>query len=522
MPDFPPQITADGSADYYLDSLVLHDVSVDTVSSRPTISDTDGDGISDNGVSLSDLVGIEVVSDDDGDYLTTSSSKTFPESTFVPDDETTLPTYSALFVSSSNAAPSIPYPSSSLSQSHPSPSPSTGTSSEPAADVEYDQNSYVFEEQPTDRQEDEIFTTNDNGIAYVSTNNDPDLITNNSFDVELTAPRLRSLPATDFPFPTTEQPEQPMEVDDIFLINDQQKLRFVEEEKLPNDDPSALYEHFGEAEAGMDVELISLEDGPISGEEMRKAKSKLFYKNVQRLDELEEQDVEKVEIHTLPSTNEIKTQPPPSSPRPSEPAMVNAIPVTLTPHVPVYLIQEGNGTSQEKTDSGQLPRLLVNISIASDHGSGTVQHSVYVLQVTIPTPAENIPPPKSQTEQATACPPEPPPAPPCPIKCPNSSFFEKYRVLSIIDDESNSTELEEESSDESALLESSTDFTTTTTSSSSSNNFSTTVSEYESPATVTQLPEILPTCPELKPAPILILEGETIHTQRSQSTNEHL
>ncbi|KAL1379250.1 hypothetical protein pipiens_000499, partial [Culex pipiens pipiens] len=209
-------------------------------------------------------------------------------------------------------------------------------------------------------------------------------------------------------------------------LDDGTKLSFVEdeddEEKLPNDDPLAhVYEHLGAVD---EVELISLEDGPISGEEMRKARNKLFYQNVQEREET-------VEIHTLPPPEEEEVKP--------EPTVLLTSPSGTTPATPVYLVREGNETAESV-----LPRLLVNISIASDHGSGTVQHSVYVLQVSIPTPPEHVPKPAPQEEPPSSCPPGPPPAPPCPIKCPNSSTFEKYRVVSIIDDDgSESTEEED-------------------------------------------------------------------------------
>uniref|UniRef100_A0A182V2R3 Teneurin-2 n=1 Tax=Anopheles merus TaxID=30066 RepID=A0A182V2R3_ANOME len=117
------------------------------------------------------------------------------------------------------------------------------------------------------------------------------------------------------------------------------------------------------------------------------------------------------------------------------------------------------GTDASNGAPEELPRLLVNISIATDHGSGTVQHSVYVLQVSIPTPPEHMPRPPVESPESSPppppanlavpppvqCPPEPPPAPPCPIKCPSDSAFARYRVVAVpVEDDSEFVEIDED------------------------------------------------------------------------------
>jgi hypothetical protein len=146
--------------------------------------------------------------------------------------------------------------------------------------------------------------------------------------------------------------------------------------------------------------------------------------------------------------------------------------VHSTPEVPVYVVNEGNDTNSH--------RLLVNISIGSDTGSGTIQHTVYSLHVSVPTPEIKDTP--------LSCPPEPPPQPPCPIKCSNfPPHFETYKYHNIYEDyEDNSTTLDDN----------------------------------EAPVTTTQSPiededeeEPVNNCPEIF-APILILEGTKSSTNQ--------
>ncbi|XP_058829663.1 uncharacterized protein LOC131688977 [Topomyia yanbarensis] len=484
-----PQMAADWHADYS-DNLVLHDISVES-----TTTSGDGDGINDNGVSSS------YADDDDlGGDVTASLSHVYSSAAhgvgpIVSD---------VLFVSTTATTSPSTYSSSTLSQSQSLPlSSASGTlesNEQPAYgdddnhdtvvdedngdddDGEYELNfqstastsSSDYDSQPDEQEDaDEIFTANDNDITYVTTNNDPDLITNNSFDVESST--VVSVVSS---------------ADDIQL-DYVAKLGYIEEEKLPNDDPLALYEHLNGAEMDdvVDVELISLEDGPISGEEMRKTRNKLYYKNVQ---EKQGQESERVEIHTLPSPVENRSQ---------------IVPVPISPpQVPIYLVHEAVGSNDEQKEGPVLPRLLVNISIATDNGTGTVQHSVYVLQVSIPTPSEYIPRPNpSEFDRETvdsnhSCPPEPPPAPPCPIKCPNSSLFEKYQVINVIDESGSFEEVE----DSSEAPDFKTNEIKSTVSRSEEQSTETTITEQDTDGTMPPVWE----CPKITPPPILILEGE--------------
>ncbi|XP_058124762.1 teneurin-m [Anopheles ziemanni] len=280
-----------------------------------------------------------------------------------------------------------------------------------------------------------------------------------------------------------------------------------EDEKWAHDDPSVhepeYIVHIPHDQP--EVALVSLEDGlPLQpgGE-----RDKHYYKTVEQVPEVREvtpPPVEVVRIHTLPPPHVAQS----------------------APAVPVYLIREVNGTSSSPNhdsegepadeDIPELPRLLVNISIASDHGSGTVQHSVYVLQVSIPTPPEYIPKP-ANFEQ---CPPEPPPAPPCPIKCPTDSQFARYRIVDIHDDD----EPGSEDTDESLVApesESSTEFAAmpvvARVGGGMTQEFTTERRELAAdPQEPTSSPVGALQCPEVaQPAPILILEGARTFPARS-------
>ncbi|XP_055530568.1 teneurin-m isoform X1 [Wyeomyia smithii] len=515
-----PQMADDGHDADYSDNLVLHDISVDSSTTITDDGTTDGDGINDNGVSSSTTLSTASGGSIPGGDVTTSLFQAYTPilSSSSPVHGIVPIVSDVLFVSATTTTPtptSTTHPTSALPQSQSLPlSSGSGTlelneqpyeeSNDDEADNEFGQSlqltgsptassSYYDSEQDEPEKDDEIFTANDNGITYVTTNDDdPDLITNNSFDVE---PGASTVPAAAV-FP----------VDDIPIEVDA-KLRFVEEEKLPNDDPSAHYIHLAPGGPAamddiVDVELISLEDGPVSGEETKKSRNKLYYKNVQ------EHDTERVEIHTLPAE--------PSA------GESHSIPITASPPVPVFLLHEGNSTAGGQQNGSILPRLLVNISIASDHGTGTVQHSVYVLQVSIPTPPEYVPNPKPSSEfdpemedSNSACsPPEPPPVPPCPIKCPNLSRYEKYQVISVIDD-SGSLEDVVESSD--LLANDTTEQESTTTSPEEEEEQQqttdvTTTEEAQQDATTAAVQQ---QCPKVVIPPILILEGARTFPARS-------
>lgn len=157
-------------------------------------------------------------------------------------------------------------------------------------------------------------------------------------------------------------------------------------------------------------------------------------------------------------------------------------------------------------------RILVNVSIATDNGSGTDNHAVYTLHVSVPAgPDYQIKtldsgtgarvkesPPKRFSpvmDTSHACPLEPPPAPPCLCDC--DKFCRNFTSRDEDDVRSEEEETEttvDDSFDASATEESSTNFALP----------SSTTDEL-----VTEEQE-RPSCLESKDIPtILILEGET-------------
>lgn len=63
---------------------------------------------------------------------------------------------------------------------------------------------------------------------------------------------------------------------------------------------------------------------------------------------------------------------------PNVPVMVSAVPL-IQPGVPHYVVHDANTPKEIEG-----PRILVNVSIATDHGSGTQTHAVYMLHVMVP------------------------------------------------------------------------------------------------------------------------------------------
>lgn len=88
-----------------------------------------------------------------------------------------------------------------------------------------------------------------------------------------------------------------------------------------------------------------------------------------------------------------------------------------------YEVHDSNTQSQNtNTHDTQQQRILVNVSIATDNGSGTKNHAVYMLHVSVPADFRSNgntddSSDKSSSTSEPVCPPEPPPAPPCPCKC---------------------------------------------------------------------------------------------------------
>lgn len=181
----------------------------------------------------------------------------------------------------------------------------------------------------------------------------------------------------------------------------------------------------------------------------------------------------------------------------------------LTENSPIYKVHDANnnltakhGGFNNKVNKSSTQRILVNISIATDGGSGTTNHAVYVLNVAVPADS-NLSPTlydpnnndddsssNESSEQSFVPPPEPPPAPPCPCNC-NSNILENLESL-----EQTTTSNDEGSGDDDDSL-----ITTTSTNDDEIN--STTIVD-ESILTETF------SCPDFLTTPILILEGERV------------
>lgn len=130
-----------------------------------------------------------------------------------------------------------------------------------------------------------------------------------------------------------------------------------------------------------------------------------------------------------------------------------ALPVPLVPYVVEshpsdrikYEMHDANSHHEEEAETAHnstesngpksMQRILVNVSIATDSGSGTQHHAVYMLHVSVPagpqfdvvqqeTGANSTSPVGATADTAGAVvddnscqPPEPPPVPPCPCDC---------------------------------------------------------------------------------------------------------
>uniref|UniRef100_A0A182FTN0 Teneurin-2 n=1 Tax=Anopheles albimanus TaxID=7167 RepID=A0A182FTN0_ANOAL len=312
-------------------------------------------------------------------------------------------------------------------------SSSTGVSS---ADDKEEDETPVKEGSSQPAQDNDIFTTNDNGFREATTSSSSSTSSSNSGTL------LESELVMDLEdFAREFQRKDGTEAGAVAVLKDTAdtiKPVADADEKWSNDDPSAGanigYAHLPAALELPEVALVSLEDGL----EVGMARDKHFYRTMEGQAQQQQQQVR---VHTLPDT---------------------LLPLTTPTAVPVYFMNEANATSSvpsgqssseesdgeaEVSGDAALPRLLVNISIATDHGSGTVQHSVYVLQVSIPTPAEYLPkaaatntgtpapvpaPANFEAPPPLHCPPGPPPAPPCPIRCPtDTEMYGKYRIISV-------------------------------------------------------------------------------------------
>lgn len=72
-----------------------------------------------------------------------------------------------------------------------------------------------------------------------------------------------------------------------------------------------------------------------------------------------------------------------------KPILATSVPLEQ-PGVPHYVVHDSNTPHINATQ--QFPRILVNVSIATDHGAGTQTHAVYMLHVQVPTSIDLSPP----------------------------------------------------------------------------------------------------------------------------------
>lgn len=188
----------------------------------------------------------------------------------------------------------------------------------------------------------------------------------------------------------------------------------------------------------------------------------------------------------------------------------------LTENSPIYKVHDANNNLTAKhvfNNKISTQRILVNISIATDGGSGTTNHAVYVLNVAVPADS-NLSPTlydpndnnddnsNESSEQSFVPPPEPPPAPPCPCKC-NSNILENLENSENLENEVEETTLDEGSGD---------DFMPTTSSTNDDEIISTTIVD-DSIVNETF------SCPDFLTTPILILEGERVFKKQSPQSS---
>lgn len=185
----------------------------------------------------------------------------------------------------------------------------------------------------------------------------------------------------------------------------------------------------------------------------------------------------------------------------------------LTENSPIYKVHDANNNLTAKHDdlSNKIStqRILVNISIATDGGSGTTNHAVYILSVAVPADSNFSPTlydpnnnnddsSNESSEQLFVPPPEPPPAPPCPCNC-NSNILENLENLENSNEET--TTLSEGSGDDD-------DDSLITTTSTNDDEFNSTTIVDDSILNETF------SCPDFLTTPILILEGERVFKKK--------
>lgn len=113
---------------------------------------------------------------------------------------------------------------------------------------------------------------------------------------------------------------------------------------------------------------------------------------------------------------------------------------TAYPEPTYYQMHDSNNNSINLHDQ-QTQRILVNVSIATDSGSGTQNHGVYMLHVSVPAGPDFLPPHinapivhvqdasgsthealQQKNDDVRDCPPKIPPQPPCPCQCAEEFF----------------------------------------------------------------------------------------------------
>lgn len=248
---------------------------------------------------------------------------------------------------------------------------------------------------------------------------------------------------------------------------------------LQNDSPSLISYGHG------DVNFVGL-DKPVGVDTM--------YQNAN----------EEIEIHTLDSNKKSKPN--------SDANDIDQFPYidTHNPDRIRYEVHDINSINRNDLshEAQSTKRILVNVSIATDDGSGTEKHAVYTLHVSVPAGPDYQPKTLNANSEGTlpnkhnspivdsshVCPMEPPPVPPCLCNC--DQFC---RNFSGIEDDDRKTE-------EAIATTVSDTFDVSDTSTASDAFSSTTTDE-----TVTEEEEEERSCLESKDIPtVLILEGERL------------
>jgi hypothetical protein len=137
---------------------------------------------------------------------------------------------------------------------------------------------------------------------------------------------------------------------------------------IQNDDPSLFLAYQREEEN--DVDIVSLDDDT-NGQDPEEVKKKIKY----------ESEETNIKFHPLnkDGSNEFVIHAAPSNP----------------PDGPRLFMHEGAGdgvTFNQTVDEEEQPRILVNVSIATDSGQGTKTHAVYSLHVMVPSGKDFFPP----------------------------------------------------------------------------------------------------------------------------------